>query len=183
MKGAFSLVAAFTVAGALTVSAFPRGAGDIVSATRAFSLDGRWYSVGKPSDGDSVLREKLKDMGIDVSKIPSGIISPSGFFIEALSDISSKRTAGTVSVPSCLREEHVMQLTSENGSIDISFGKISASRDQAKKGLVALGWKLSGTINSGNPVSFATIRNERENSIVLLEEKEGSYLSIRQLEK
>lgn len=183
MKPVFFLVAVLLVAGAFTGSALPRNAGNVGSATRAFSLDGEWYSVGKPSDSGFVLRKKLQAMNLDLSRVPPDVLAPGSLAVDVLSEIPANRTSEPIPLSSFLRQEHDLQLASGNRHVGISFGKISGSRDQAKKSLARSGWKLAGTEKSGDPFSVATIRNERETSIVLLEEKEGSYLLLRQLEE
>src|SRR3990170_5277100 len=69
MKSLLCLVIASLLAGALSVHALPWGPGETVSAARAFSLNGKWYSVGKPVNSDSLLRGELSKRGIDIPRI------------------------------------------------------------------------------------------------------------------
>src|SRR4030067_2975006 len=69
MKPLLCLVTASLLAGALSVHALPGRPGETVSAARAFSPNGKWHSVGKPVNSDSLLREGLSKRGIDISRI------------------------------------------------------------------------------------------------------------------
>jgi hypothetical protein len=86
-------------------------------------------------------------------------------------------------MPFSFRGKNSLQMESDAGIIDITYGNVSSKGSGARKGLAANGWKIAETVNSAGPVSIATISKGRETFIVFLEENEGACLFIRQLEK
>ena len=67
--------------------------------------------------------------------------------------------------------------------LDITAGKISPNGRHARKELAAKGWTFVDVKEHTVPVSIGTFRGGRETAIVLLEEKEGTFLYLRQQEK
>jgi hypothetical protein len=184
MKPVFCLIAASLVACAYSVYAVAHRVDGIISTTRSFSLNGRWYSVGKPSGSDSLIREELTKRGFDVSRIPQETGDPGDFFLDTLSEQSSKNNRSRpYSLPFFFRAKNNLQMESDAGIIDITYGNVSPKGSYARKDLAAKGWKIVETGKSAGPVSIATISKGRETSIVFLEEKEGGCLFIRQFEK
>jgi hypothetical protein len=183
MKPALCFASALVIAGALTVYALPQDPNGILSLTRSFSLDGRWYSVGEPVSGDSVIRKELGKRGNDISRIPYEILNTGGFLVDALSEIPAKTRMRPILLPSRFRAEHSLQMESGDGFIEIASGKVYSQGDSVRKGLGDSGWKIVETKERGKPSCIATIRNEKETSIVFLEEREGTCLLIRHLEK
>jgi hypothetical protein len=183
MKPALCIVSALVIVGALTVYALPQDPYGILSVTRSFSLDGRWYSVGKAVSGDSVIRKELGKRGNDISRIPYEFLNTGGFLVDALSEIPAKTRIRPILLPSRFRAEHNLLMESGDGFIDIASGKIYSQGDSFRKGLADAGWKIVETKVRGKPSCIATIRNEKETSIVFLEERDGTCLLVRHLEK
>ena len=184
MKPVFFLLAALLVACACSVYAVAHRVDGILSTTRSFSLNGRWYSVGKPSGSDSLIRRELTRRGFDVTRIPPETGDPGDFFLDTLSEQSSKINRSRLySLPFAFRAKNSLQMESDAGIIDITYGNVSPKGSRAKEDLAAKGWKIVETGKSAGPVSIATISKGRETSIVFLEAREGGCLFIRQLEK
>jgi hypothetical protein len=183
MKPALYIASMLVVAGALTVSALPQDPDHILSVTRSFSLDGKWYSVGNPASVDSVMRKELGKRGNDISRIPSDILNADGFLVDVLSDIPAKTRMHPILLPSRFRAENRLQMESGDGFIEIASGKVYPKGDSFRKRFADSGWKIVEAKERGKPSCIATIRHEKEISIVLLEEREGSCLLIRHLEK
>jgi hypothetical protein len=183
LKPVTSFIAALLVAGAFSVYAFPLRIDGLLSATRFFSLDGKWYSVGKPSSGNSLLREELRKQGIDIGRIPREPPDSGDCVLDILSEIPPRMRSRSSPLPSCLRVENNMGMESGLGFLGISSGKISPKGTYARKNLSAQGWTFVGMKEPATPVCIGTIRKGKETAIVFLEEKEGDFLYIRQLEK
>lgn len=182
LKPVASLIATLLVAGAFSVYAFPLRINGYLSATHFFSLDGNWYSVGKPSSGNSLLREELRKQGIDIGRIPRDPLDSGDCVLDMLSEIPPRKRSRSSPLPSCLRVENSMGMESGLGFLDITSGKISKGT-YARKNLAAQGWTFVDRKERATPVCIGTIRNGRETAIVFLEENEGDFLYIRQLEK
>ena len=183
MKPLLCLVTASLLAGALSVHALPWGPGETVSAARAFSLNGKWYSVGKPVNSDSLLRGELSKRGIDIPRILREPKDRGGCSVDILSEIPAKRRFLRIPLPSGFRAENSLQMESGDGWIEIAYGKIVREKRDARKALVAAGWKFLDAGEPGKPFCIGTNREGRETSIVFLEEKEGNCLFVRQLER
>jgi hypothetical protein len=69
------------------------------------------------------------------------------------------------------------------GYFDIYSGKIASKGTYARKELAAKGWAFVDMKDHATPVRIGSIRDGRETAIVFLEEKEGDFLYLRQLEK
>lgn len=184
MKHVFCLIAASLIACAYSVYATAHRVDGITSITRSFSLNGRWYSVGKPSGSDSLIREVLTRRGFDATRIPQETGDPGDIFLDTLSEQDSKTNRfRPYSLPLFFRAKNSLQMESDAGAIDITYGNVSPKGSYARKDLAAKGWRIAETGKSAGAVSIATISKGRETFIVFLEEKEGNCLFIRQLEK
>jgi len=183
LKSIPGLIATLLVAGGFSVYAFSLPSNGYLSATRFFSLDGNWYSVGKPSSSNFLLWEELRKQGIDIGRIPRESLDSGDFVLHRLYQIPPKKRFRLSSLPSCLRVENNMEMESGLGFLDITSGKISSKGTCARKDLAAQGWTFVDRKERAMPVCIGTIRNGRETAIVFLEENEGDFLYIRQLEK
>ncbi len=183
LKNVLCLAAVLLAAWVFTVYALPYRMEKIISPTRSFALQGRWYSTGSPSKETFLIQEELSRQGVDITQIPQGAPDPGDGVTEPLSDIPSKNRLRPFFFPAWFRAENSLQMESEDGWIDITYGKIATSGDTARKEIAAEEWTVVGLEGHAMPFSLATIRRGRETSIVFLEEKEGSCLFIRRREK
>jgi hypothetical protein len=177
------LIAALLTAGALSVYALPLRVQGLLTATRYFSLDRKWYSVGNTSGGNSVLREELRKRGIDSGRIPLEPLISEDCVLDILSEEPSRMRSLPFPLPSCLHVEDDMEMETGLQFLDIATGKISPNGRLARKELAANGWTFVDITEHTGPVSIGTIRGGRETAIVFLEEKEGDFLYVRQREK
>ena len=183
MKAVSCLVAASLLAGAFSVYALPKRPGEAISPTRSFSLNGRWYSVGKPAEAGFLLGEELRKRGPTVPERSRETADPDGCVVDTLSEIPSKSRSRPDPVPPGFRAENSLQMESGDASIDITYGTISLRNGYAGKALAAAGWEFTESEEPGRPFRIATLREGRETTIVFLEEKEGNCLFIRRREK
>jgi len=176
-------IAALLTAGALSVYAFPLRVNELLTATHYFSLDRKWYSVGKTSSGNAVLREEFRKRGIDTGRIPREPLVSGDYILNILSEEPSRMRSRSFYLTSCLHVEDNMEIETGLGFLDITTGKISPNGRHASKELAAKGWTFVDIPKHAGPVSIGTIRGGRETAIVFLEEKEGDFLYVRQREK
>jgi len=183
MKAVWCLVAASLLAGAFSVYALPKRPGGAISPTRSFSLNGRWYSVGKPAEAGFLLGEELRKRGLTVPERSRETADPDGCVVDTLSEIPSKSRSRPIPFPPGFRAENSLQMESGDASIDITYGIISLRNGYAGKALAAAGWEFTESEEPGRPFRIATLREGRETTIVFLEEKEGNCLFLRRREK
>ncbi|MGB7972159.1 MAG: hypothetical protein WCF31_09350 [Candidatus Deferrimicrobiaceae bacterium] len=183
LKPIGSFIAALLAAGALSVYAFPVRINGLLNSTRSFSLDGKWYSLGKTSSGNSVLNEELRKLGIDTGRIPREPLDSGDCVLDILSEEQSRMRSRSFPLPSCLHVEDNMEMETGLGFLDITTGKISPNGRYARKELAAKGWTFVDIKEHATPVSIGTIRAGRETAIVFLEENEGDFLYVWQREK
>jgi len=178
-----SFIAALLAAGALSVYALPLPVNGLLNATRSFSLDGKWYSLGKTSSGNSVLNEELRKLGIDTGRIPRDPLDSGDCVLDILSEEPSRMRSRSFPLPSCLHVKGNMEMDIGLGFLGITTGKISPNGRYARKELAAKGWTFVDIKEHATPVSIGTIRAGRETAIVFLEENEGDFLYVWQREK
>jgi hypothetical protein len=183
LKSFGSYIAALLTAGALSVYAFPTRVSGLLTTTRSFSLDGQWYSVGKASAGNSVLREELRKQGIDSGRIPREPLVSGNCILDILSEESPRMRSRSFLLRSGIHVENNMEMESGLGFLDIISGKISPNGRHAREELADKGWTFVDIKEHTTPVSIGTIRAGRETAIVFLEENEGDFLYVRQREK
>jgi hypothetical protein len=183
MKAVKCLVAASLLAGAFSVYALPGRSGWAISSTRSFSLNGRWYSVGKPAEADSLLREELHKRGLTVPDLSREAADPDAIIVDALAETPSNFRSRPISLPHGFRAESSLQMESGDGSVDITTGNAPMKNGSARKALADAGWEFTDTEEPERPFRIATLRKGRETAIVLLEKKEGNCLFIRRREK
>lgn len=184
MKTVLFLIAASLVAFAYSEYAFPHRTGGMISATRSFSLNGRWYSVGNPSRSNTLIRDELAKWGFDVTRIPRETWDSNDLFLDLLSELPSKKNRSRhTSFPLPFRAKNELQMESDAGVVEITYGNVSLKGSRAAQELAANGWKIAETGKSTGPGFLATIRNGRETSIAFLEKDESGCLFIRQWEK
>ena len=150
------------VAGALLLSAFfaipasPDRRSARISTTKSFAIDGRRFTVEKPSnDPHSIRGEELRETSGGKKIDPSGI-------------------------PHGLRADKSIRLETESGAVDIAFGDMESKGSQIRRRMSAAGWKCIEP--PGGWGAVATMKNGKETTIVLLEEKEGKFLVLRRVE-
>jgi hypothetical protein len=183
LKSFGSYIAALLTAGAISVYAFPTRVSGLLTTTRSFSLDGQWYSVGKASAGNSVLREELRKQGIDSGRIPREPLVSGNCILDILSEESPRMRSRSFLLRSGIHVENNMEMESGLGFLDIISGKISPNGRHAREELADKGWTFVDIKEHTTPVSIGTIRAGRETAIVFLEENEGDFLYVRQREK
>jgi len=183
LKHVFCLAAALLAAGVFTVYALPYRMGKIISPPRSFALHGKWYSAGKSSKGNSLIQEELSRQGFDITRLPRGALDLGDGVPDPLFEIPTRKRFRPFFFPAWFQVENSLQMESEDGLIDIAYGRNATAGGSARKELVAEGWTVVGMGGDTGPLSMATIRRGRETSIVFLEEKEGDCLFVRRLEK
>ena len=184
MKTVSVLIAFSLIVSAFSVYAVPPRIGAVFSPTRSFSLNGRWFSVGKPSRIDTVLQDELTKRGLDISRIRQEPEYPNDTIIDTLSELPSNNIQSRFSsVPVLFSEKNTLRAVSDAGIVNITIGNVSTGGNLTRKKLLAKGWKIVETGKASAPGFMATTRSGRETSVVFLEEKTGDCLYIRRLEK
>lgn len=184
MKAVSVLIAFSLIVFAYSVYAVPPRIGAVSSSTRSFSLNGRWFSVGKPSRTSAIIRDELTKRGFDISRIRQEPEYPNDTLIDTLLELPSNDIRSRLSsVPVPFRERNTLKTVTDTGIVVITFGNVSSEGNHTRKELSAKGWKIAETGKAAAPGFMATIRNGRETSVVFLEEKTRGCLYIRRLEK
>ena len=183
MKHLVCLAATLLASGVFAVFALPHPMENIISPTRSFALQDRWYSAGMPSKRKSLIQEELSRQGFDIARIPRGALDPGDTVPNPLFEIPSRKRFRPFFYPAWFRAENSLVMESEDGLIELTYGRIATAGDSARKNIVTQGWTVVGIEEDARSASLATIRRGREISVVFLEEKEGDCLFVRRLEK
>lgn len=183
MKTRFFLSAVSFAVVMLAVQAFPWSSGESPFSIRAFSMDGRWRSIGNRVGVFAAVDGELRRMGIDVPSSSARPEETGGPAVEILREMPSTGELRPGSLPRAYRRECNIQMKSETGFVDISSGKIPRKTSSFENTLIASGWKFAGPTVVPGEIRVAERTHGRETSIVILDEKEGECLFIRRLEK
>lgn len=158
MKKIYLFVPALFLVVLIAMPALPDNVRSRLSSTKSFSIDGKKFLVEKGGDGrqaDSMFADSLKEAGRATASNP-------------------------IPLPQGLRVEHSLRMESESGQVDIVFGTMETRSPGIRRHMSSSGWKC---IEPGaGKTALATMKKERETTIVLLEEKEGKFLLLRRPE-
>ena len=158
MKTIYIFVPALFLVVLIAMPALPEHGRSRLSSTKSFSIDGKKFLVEKRGDGrqpDSVFADSLKEAG-------------------------RATTSNPISIPQGLRVEHSLRMESESGPVDVVFGAMETRSPGIRHNMSSSGWEC---IEPGaGRTALATMKKERETTIVLLEEKEGKFLLLRRPE-
>jgi hypothetical protein len=151
------------------------------SRTKAYSVDGRKF-IPNPSAGDDLdpLRREFEKLGFGES-FP-GLSSPQSLvFRPPLVEDAAGGAIPPPPLPQGFRLERIIRMDSDIGSVDLGYGSTEHRGVSLLDRMRAARWECLPA--GGGGISAATIRKEKESSLVFLEEKEGKFLIIRRLEK
>ena len=160
MKTTPFLVTATLLLCVLALPALPDHRRRMISSTKAFLIDGKRYLLEKPAgkeiaSANSIFDGALREVGRTTSS-PSGLPVPKG-----------------------LRLEHVVQMVSDSGPVELAVGSMEVRMASVRNRLPASGWKFIDLPRSPEPVAAATLSKGKESYVVLLEEKSGKFLLVR----
>lgn len=131
-----------------------------LSSTKAFLIDGKRYLVEKPAGKE--------------------ITSANPIFDGALREVDGTTSSSSgLPVPKGLRPEHVVQMVSDSGPVELAVGSMKDRGASVRNRLPASGWKLIDLPHDREPIAVATLSKGKESYVVFLEEKSGRFLLVR----
>lgn len=131
-----------------------------LSSTEAFLIDGKRYLLEKPARKE--------------------IASANPIFDGALREVDGTTSSSSgLPVPKGLRPEHVVQMVSDSGPVELAVGSIEDRVASVQNRLPKSGWKFIDLPRSPEPVAAATFSKGKESYVVFLDEKSGKFLLVR----
>ncbi len=153
--------------------------GEGFPSSRVFSIDGIRFSPGGPSGNSlSVVERELAKRGIDTVPVSASLrsaVDPGA--VEPLRE--EPETIDAPPLPGGLKPEHFLRLQTATGPVELAFGHMDRARGDILRRLRADGWECKELDAHGAPGTIAQLSGRKEASVVLLEEAEGRFLSIR----
>lgn len=163
MKATPFLAAATLLLCVLALPALPDHHRRTISSTKAFLIDGKRYLLEKPAGKE--------------------IASTNPNFDCALREVDGTTSSSSgLPVPKGLRPEHVVQMVSDSGPVELAVGSMEDRGASVRKRLPTSGWKFIDLPRSREPVAVATLSKGKESYVVFLEEKSGKFLLVRKPE-
>ncbi len=170
------------VSGALAVAVVPalseRGH-DAVSASRAFSIDGRRFLVQEAAgDVCSLVERELARRGIDTHGLSEHLAS--AVESRAVEPLREEQGVGAESAPpGGLESEHALRLETATGLVEIFFGHVAGTDKDIPRRFRSIGWECTETGTQGTPGMIAQLTTRKEASFVFLDKNQGRFLAIR----
>lgn len=155
----------------------------LLSSTRSFSFDGQRYSVGPSGEGDfSLIRRELSKSGIDLPDDREMDTAPHPALSVSLHPEGPAPPAGRSFLPPGFETEHSLRLVSDEGPVEISFGRTHRSSREAAGLLRARGWRCTVSDPAGTGGFAAEYRSGKERLLAFLDPKGEGFLLLRRLE-
>jgi hypothetical protein len=174
----------------LFLSIVSAGSGDArkkgVSPTTEVSIDDKSFLVDESLTSDStLLTRELAKRGVrpPESFVIPGVPRPRiPVFSKGLVESANPRSI-QLPIPRGLTAEHTLRMSGDDQSVDIATGKLGSEGTSVSSRLAAEGWTpVSMEGNTRLPKMFQKIQG-KEIAVVCLDEKEGSFLLLRKLER
>lgn len=132
----------------------------LFSSTKEVLLNGRRYLLDRSA-------------GHEISHDP--------YFQDALREVEGP-ISSPLPVPNGLLPQHVVKLLSEAGPVALAVGTMDLQGRGTRNRLSETGWECIRLPATQEGMTVATMRNGKEASIVLLDEKTGQFLLVRKPE-
>lgn len=173
-------------AGLLLLSALPampEQRQKIFSSTKTFFIDGQRYRVEKSTGGDlDLIRRQLARQGWDLPASGPGDRRPATPFYSDSLRMEINAAPPSLSIPDGLHTEHILRMESESGPVDLAAGSMNATKLFVCNRMVERGWMFIEAGLAREPMTLATLKKGRETFLVLLDEKERTFLLVHRIE-
>ncbi len=182
MKAFLCLGAMILFLSILALPALPEYRQKLISSTKAFLIDGERYLLEKAAGDDaSLIRGELKRHGLDLP-IPGNPQPANPYFKDALRADNGTASSAPIPIPQGLHLEHVVQLVSDSGPVELVVGSMDTRGPSARNRLPESGWKRIEATQGREPIAVSMRKNGKETFLVFLEEKRGKFLLVRKPE-
>ena len=154
------------------------------SSTRSFSIDGQRYAVRPSGEGDfALIRRELSKYGIDLPADGDIDTAPHPALSVSLHPEGPAEPEGKSFLPPGFETENSLRLVSDEGPVEVSFGRINRSSRESPELLRARGWHCIVSDPSGKKGVVAEYRSGKERLLAFLDTEGGGFLLLRRVEK
>lgn len=161
MKVYSCFVIAALLVGILALPASTDHRRKLSSSTKEVLINGRRY-VRDRSTGDEISQDSCFD--------------------DALREVEGNPISSPLAVPKGLLPQHVVKLLTDAGPVALAVGTMDLQGRATRNRLSETGWESIRLPATQEAVTVATMKNGKEASIVLLDEKTGQFLLVRKPE-
>ena len=154
------------------------------SSPRSFSIDGQRYAVRPSGEGDfALIRRELSKSGIDLPADGEMDTAPHPALSVSLHPEGPAEPEGKSFLPPGFETENSLRLVSDEGPVEISFGRTNRSSREAAGLLRAQGWHCIVSDPAGKGGFVAEYRSGKERLLAFLETEGGGFLLLRRVEQ
>lgn len=182
MKAFSFLGSLFLILSFLALPVYPEYRQKMISSSKAFFINGKRYLIEKAAGEDvSLIHRELLRHGWDVH-IPGNSRPGNPYFEDALREDDGAATSAPIAIPQGLHPEHVVQMVSDSGPVELAVGSMGARGPSPRIRLPESEWKHIESDHVKNPIAVAIRKKGKETFLVFLEEKRGKFLLMRKPE-
>lgn len=178
------------VAATLFVSVGFVGSGDAgrnkIAPSSGVVIDGRpFVSDESLTDAGSLLKRELGRLGVS---LPDGFTlpeesNPSHPALEGRLKDSPPRVVEPLRLPAGLAAEHSLRMEGEGRPVDLVFGKLGTPGPSIRSRLLSSGWESVPAGTGSGATHLLRISRGKETGIVCLDDAEGTFLLIREVDR
>lgn len=161
MKICSYVIIAGLLLGILVMPASTGNRRKMLSSTKEFLINGRRYIL------DRSAREET---------------SAGPLFEKVVREVDGKPISPSLPVPKGLLPEHLIELVSDSGPVDLAVGSMDISGRVSRDRLPKTGWERIQLPDTKEAVTVATMKTGKEAFIVFLDEKTSRFLLVRKPE-
>lgn len=155
------------------------------SPTRRVVIDGRAFVPDESSSGEgSLLKRELGRLGLPVPDgfpLPEESAPSHPVFSRRLKDSPGPRLLETTPLPTGLRAEHTLRMEGEGGPVDLVFGSLGTPGPSIRSRLRSSGWESLATGKGPGGIHVLQITQDKEITLVCLDEAEGTFVLFREV--
>ena len=183
------VLAGVAVAATLLVSLSLEGSGNArrieSSPTRRVVIDGRAFvpDESSPEEG-SLLKRELGRLGVplpDGFPLPEESAPSHPVFSGRLKGSPGPRILEATPLPTGLTAEHTLRMEGEGGPVDLVFGTMGTPGPSIRSRLHSSGWQSLSTGKGPGGIQVLHITQDKEITLVCLDEAEGTFLLFREV--
>jgi hypothetical protein len=156
------------------------------SSPTIFTIDGMSFRSDASGPGDAaLLRRELHNLGVtdpEALDFPEEPPASNPAFAEKLVGTGQARPTDTPEIPRGLTREHALRMSGGNRTVDLVFGRMDSGGSSVSARLAADGWIPVSIEGTASPRMLQRSRG-KETTVVCLDDREGTFLLFRRLER
>jgi hypothetical protein len=158
-----------------------------VSRPIQVTIDGMTFHADKTDNGDTtLLRRELARLGVrppDTLEIPEEIRTAHPVFSGNLGVSPGRRPVEAADLPRGLTSDHTVRMDEGGRTVELVFGKLGLPGASVRSLLAAKGWLIVSAEGDARLPRMLEKTQGKETAFVCLDEKEGTFLVVRKVDR